>query len=149
MFCNGHWKATKSFIKRVGVSKEKKRNSQRASNKKKGIHKSLCRNRKRLKGKENANEITSQKGREVWKKIIEPKKAHPLFLVCCSSSLHCHYAPCLYYTYIAIVPLGYHPTISIQGTITIDGNEHRTILELGALEFCVEDFLGVLSFLLS
>ncbi len=59
MFCDGHWKATKNFIKRMGGSKEIKANSQRASNKKKGIHKELCRNRKKLKGKESANEITS------------------------------------------------------------------------------------------
>lgn len=39
VFCDGHWKATKSFIKKVGGSKERKGNSQRASNKKKGIHK--------------------------------------------------------------------------------------------------------------
>jgi len=59
VFCDGHWKVTKSYIKRVGGSKERKGNSQRASNKKKGIHKELCKNRKKLKGKESANEITS------------------------------------------------------------------------------------------
>jgi hypothetical protein len=41
VFCDGRWKVKKSFIKRVGGSKETKGNSQRASNKRKEFTKSF------------------------------------------------------------------------------------------------------------